>query len=175
MHSTSNSNSQASRSKGNLYTNLLDKLRQDPTHSGISWILYETEGLVLVNIYGNTIQLHTPTCPLDKLSHLSGPWGNSDWSNSIRSLNGGNSKGAPMDNVSLTACTHKNYKKYMKKLLWFELLSTMVIQLIFQIHYILEIMLVEFLCPYSFNSISVDKWQAQYLRLLTEIQPWSHG
>lgn len=52
------------------------------------------------------------TCPLERLSHLSGPWGSSEWSSSILSLSGGSSMVAPTDRVSITAWWDKHTPAY---------------------------------------------------------------
>ena len=57
-------------------------------------------------------QIFEVTCPLDKLSHLSGPCDKRECSSSILSLRGGNSKGAPIDRASPTA--YQIHEKLLK-------------------------------------------------------------
>lgn len=49
------------------------------------------------------MQAHTCTCPFERLSQRSGPWGRSECSSSILSLRGGSSIVAPTERVSMTA------------------------------------------------------------------------
>lgn len=76
-------------------------------------------------IKGRLLQAHNPktfrpvcygTCPLERLSHLSGPWGSNEWRSSIRSLSGGSSMVAPTDRVSITAWWDKHTPTYCRRL-----------------------------------------------------------
>lgn len=52
------------------------------------------------------------TCPLERLSHRSGPCGNSECSSSILSRKGGSSRAAPIDSVSPTACKFIKFSQW---------------------------------------------------------------
>lgn len=79
--------------------------------------------MILINISkkpGAAPALHwaSGTCPLERLSHLSGPWGSKEWRSSILSLSGGSSMVAPTERVSITAWWDKHTPLYRHCLTW---------------------------------------------------------
>lgn len=70
------------------------------------------------------------TCPLERLSHRSGPWGSKEWRSSIRSLSGGSSMVAPTDRVSITAWRDKHtptYRLSRRNTIWTDFLRSYVV------------------------------------------------